>query len=104
MNRASLLLLCFSLLGSHLHADDACEASAAAQKFTDGYLRALNSTKEDETTAYLVKNPLVTRGYKLALAKFYRDALKKVPGYGFGADAVTWGNSWPEFGYQVRRI
>lgn len=104
MNRANLPLLCFFLLLGNLRADDAADAGAAAQKFTDGYLRALNSTKPDDTTAYLEKNPMVTREYKKALAKFYRDALKKDPGYGYGADAVIWGNSWSESGYQVRRV
>ncbi len=104
MNRAKISLLCFVLLLGQLRADDASDAGAAAQKFTDGYLHALNSTKANDTTGYLEKTPLVTRAYRKALAKFYADALKKDPGYGYGADAVIWGNSWPESGYQVRRV
>ena len=50
----------------------------------------------EETIARVEASPLVTEHYKKALAKLYRDALKKEPEYGYGADAVIGGQESPE--------
>ena len=46
----------------------------------------------EETIARVEASPLVTEHYKKALTKLYRDALKKEPEYGYGADAVIGGH------------
>ncbi len=48
------------------------------------------------TIARVEASPLVTEHYKKALTKLYRDALKKEPEYGYGADAVIGGQESPE--------
>jgi hypothetical protein len=50
----------------------------------------------EETIARVEASPLVTEHYKKALTKLYRDALKKEPEYGYGADAVIGGQESPE--------
>jgi hypothetical protein len=50
----------------------------------------------EETIARVEASPLVTERYKKALTKLYRDALKKEPEYGYGADAVIGGQESPE--------
>jgi hypothetical protein len=50
----------------------------------------------EETIARVEASPLVTKHYKKALTKLYRDALKKEPEYGYGADAVIGGQESPE--------
>jgi hypothetical protein len=50
----------------------------------------------EETIARVEASPLVTERYKKALTKLYRDALKKEPEYGYGADAVIGGQDSPE--------
>ena len=50
----------------------------------------------EETIARVEASPLVTEHYKKALTQLYRDALKKEPEYGYGADAVIGGQESPE--------
>lgn len=86
-------------------ADDQADITATVQRFYDAYVKQLPKENGYEgTIAWVNKSSRVTAEYKTALASLYRDALKKDPEYGFGADAVIAGNDWPDSGFAVRRV
>jgi hypothetical protein len=86
-------------------ANDQADITATVQRFYDAYVKQLPTINGYEgTIAWVNKSSRVTAEYKEALAALYRDALKKDPEYGFGADAVIAGNDWPDSGFAVRRV
>jgi hypothetical protein len=101
--KKALALLLLSL--SIALADDQADITSTVQKFYDAYVKQLpNESGYEGTIAWINRSSRVTPEYKTALAKLYRDALKKDPEYGYGADAVIAGNDWPDSGFAVRRV
>ena len=65
-----------------------------ALRFINEHVAAVSGY--EETIARVQASKLVTERYKEALTKLYRDALKKDPEYGYGADAVMGGQDFPD--------
>jgi hypothetical protein len=74
------------------------EASRVALEFINGYVKASPGFSDgyESAIAWVAKSPLANSSYKSALAKLYRDALKKDPEAGYGSDAVLGGQDFPE--------
>jgi len=94
---SGVLYVCCSLFFAvNLRAAEANEEAAGkvAMDFINGHVADLAGY--EETIARVQESPFVTEGYKRALAKLYRDALKEDPEMGYGADAVIGGQDCPE--------
>lgn len=83
---------------------EARKAGKAAMDFVTAYLKATEHiTGYKETIAWVKKSPLVTSDYKTALEKLYKDAWRKDPEYGYGADAILSSQDNPE-SYSIDRV
>lgn len=93
-------LLAFVLLVAPVFAggDDAASAGAVAVEFINSYIKASSRFKNgyESAISWMEKSPLVTPRFATALAKLYRDALKKDPEMGYDADAVLGGQDFAD--------
>lgn len=93
-------LFAFVLLVAPVFAggDDAASAGAVAVDFINSYIKASSRFQNgyESAISWMEKSPLVTPHFATALAKLYRDALRKDPEMGYDADAVLGGQDFAD--------
>lgn len=102
-----LFALLFSLLPAlPLKAGEEDRLRGEIEKFFDRYNREIlaKGAEYETTIAWVEKQSFPTAEFKRALAKLYRDSLKKDPDMGYGADALICGQDYPKKGCRVKQI
>ena len=92
--RLLLVLLLVAISDLHALSPRPADPSPVALRFINEHVAAVPG--HEETIARVQASKLATERYKEALTKLYRDALKKDPEYGYGADAVMGGQDFPD--------
>ena len=92
--RLLLILLLVAVSDLHALSPRPADPVPVALRFIHEHVAAVPGY--EETIARMQASKLVTERYKEALTKLYRDALKKDPEYGYGADAVMGGQDFPD--------
>ncbi len=90
--------VCLLVLPAIALAGEANEAARVAETFLNDYVRASAkfSDSYESAIAWVKRNPRTAPAFRTALEKLYRDASKKDPELGYGADAIVGGQDFPD--------
>jgi len=84
------------------HADEAADATQAANAFYRSYLASFEQNGDPEV--FVKKSPLLTAQFKTAYFELLKKARKADPELGLGYDPIISGQDAPENGYRVKSL
>ncbi len=102
----SALVVCLGAASASANEEAALQADLEAlfDRYNREVLQVPSDSMDEARITWLERQPLASAAYKATHAKLYRDALKADPEVGYGADALTCGQDYPDAGCRVERL